>query len=486
MERRLIQLLSFTLLLALIAFGYLSRKPLCINSQIVQRLDIATDRGTVTAYSCEYNEHVPYAPELVDLIQKIEPQLEQLQTLFSVWQVPTQVDLWVFGTDKNIFRIKDQTIILSANLLEEPATLKKAVLKVWYRSLTEKHETRNILLEEVFTDFVLFSIEQNSFSQVFSKARWPYVLQTKSSLCRSPWIPLDLMSGCTKAQTIDAISIRPLLSESLYLGWRNLSHQERNLVILNLGHWLKSEIQLSTSGSEVQDLATASEFVSSILNSLISTSKTQDVVYQKWVQQTEVFLRQKGFSEQAEMSSVELIFELPKKQSLDLKAVSLTAKRAIIKDPESVWLSLENEPFPAITMKDLQAQKTVWFQCEWPSTESILKKSYTTQKLLVVKTCGDVTEAMISDFAKDDLVSISEKYPKLEFVSLHLPSLKMALARDENPWLRLTQGSWKESIRTSTLAMAELSWGELNQLKAPETYQIKAPISAIEMFKINK
>lgn len=484
MERRLIQLLSFTLLIALMTFGYLSRKPLCINSKIVQRIDIATDRGTVTAYACDYNEHVNYSPELVELIQKIEPQLTQLETLFDLWKDGPEVDLWVFSGDKNIFRIKDKSIVVSDHLLDEPATLKKAILKVWYRSLTEKHESQNLLLEEVFTDFVLFSIEQNSFSQVFSKARWPYVLQTKSSLCRSPWVPLDIMSSCQKDSAIDAMSIRPLLSESLYLGWRNLSHQERSLVIKNLSQWLKSEVQLSTSGSEVKDLESASVFVSAILNSMIAASKTQDNLYQKWVQQTEVFLRQKGFAEQTEVSSVELVFELPKVQSLDFKKVSFEMKRSIVKDPESVWLNLESEPFPVDTMKNLKALKTVWFQCEWPSTEKVLEKYKTTQKLLVVKLCDPVTESMLTDLAKEDLLSISEKYPKLEFVSLHLPSLKMALERHEDPWQRLTQGGWKENIHTSTLAMADLSWGELDQLKAPAIFQVKAPISAIELFKI--
>ena len=236
--------LLFLFMFIVVAFAFVSRKPLCIDSRIVEKIDRTSTDGVAEAYRCALYRHVPFDPNLAEWthdlghrLQKLERDLEWLGGLHQKVTISIRSDM------PSYFSIVDHHIYLSESVLRAKGQLEKALLKIWFRERARGIFPRS-LEEESLTDILYFSLRGDlniedpktglELGQDIN-ARWPRVLTSIKGYCHGLWTDVEHLSLCERLVDEDEVradiympSLRPLITQSLIGALSKLSAQERH------------------------------------------------------------------------------------------------------------------------------------------------------------------------------------------------------------------------------------------------------------------
>ncbi len=475
-------------LLVLIAIiVYRSHSILCIDSNIIQNIDLIDGKQESKIYSCNSRKNVPYSATLVEYKTQIESRINLLERVLvdSLGQVP-KFEVHVFKGKKDFLQVSDANIHLSEDLFLRSGVLEKLLIT---QSFQIKLGPINRLLLEAASDLIWYQtvsrkkIPGTDHDLKSQDSQWPQVLMSLNGYCRSSWRLLEHEDFCKKANSnyslslslapID-LSLRPLFSKSWMSAYDSLSVQSRlnfNKKIAPLLLHLQARIRdEETPWRKIENLTE--------VRSLDIQWPDKETVENFW------FAVQKQLSKN-NLNSASLhgqvhfdyVLELERQEEVplllnDLKSKNLKNLNIAIIFKEKLWFS----PFSAALDRNLFKHMTTtnWLksQCGTLNSESI--KSYITKatRFLVYDHCDD-SAVKTESLWKRGLAGFISENKEVSFLQFYMPGFELAFARIQ-----------KEPVLDSQKALSVIGWQNPKWDESLLAHQTQSAIEALEWFRL--
>lgn len=508
--------------LSFVCFGLLSlmvlqmtKRPLCIDSKVVERIDRLTEQGTDTVYRCALNKVTSYSVFFSDNARDLSYRVQQTERLLeSMEPFYRKVQVTIMQDRPYLFRIQGHQIYIGEKLLEAPGHLEKGILKIWYRERNEALFSQQALMEEVVTDFLLYlhggdldiGDPNSKIKTALRKVKWPYVIKSVSAYCDSPWKQSEHFAVCQNKQEavslieqqVVEMSLRPLLVTSWIKSYKGLSVRERFFFTQNLPQLLRSEhspalpltVSAGIPGVQETALLRAADAIKNV-NSFVATSQVMkdSDIHRVFVSNFTNELRSNGFQDAFAEASFDVLYVSRDSLSEGSKVFQQFMKIAkaqpklqmALQDKENLWMLPSRYPIPLKSFGQIKANRTVVEKCGGYNFSYVMDYADMTEKLLVVDHCEAQREIHYSRFLTEGAEGFGAQNKGIAFVQFHLPSLLMKKTELEqvSNVFEFIQKRDVESPSFKSLGWREVHWSE--QAKA---YQPKAYVDAIEWFRV--
>jgi hypothetical protein len=488
---------------------YLSRKPLCIDSKVVERID----RGAETVYQCSQNHHIPFSVYFSRELPGIEARVQQVEKFLErVGPMESRLRLVIVKDKPEYFAIDGNTISMGEAMIEARGHLEKALLKKWYRENSPNLFAYEGLFEEVFTDFAIYLIKgslkiEDPFRGVQTKlngSRWPQVLKSTKAYCQSPWKRSEHYQFCKELAThvdlpsdqILELSVRPLLVSSWVESYRGLGLKDQYQFVKLLKDLISTEhvpeLPLVRTGGVIPDadpLAEASEAIKNVSYYLTSSSLTQySESHRVFITLVANNLGRFGYKESFGGAYFDMIYISDAKlnpASDFFKSFQVMAKKnpkikIAVKDQDRLWMLPSVYPVQWKSLDSIRANRTVYGKCGHYDFNFVWSFANITDKLMIVNTCGD-KKFDLTDYLKDGPEGFGSQNKNVGFIQFHLPSLLMRrdkLSHVDNVYDLVRRREIDNPVFQS------LGWREIKYSEKAEAYQPKSVVDGIEWFKV--
>ncbi|QDK39239.1 hypothetical protein [Bdellovibrio sp. NC01] len=508
--------------LSFACFGVLSllvlqmtRRPLCIDSKVVERIDKLSDKGSDTIYRCAVNKETPYsayfgqqAKELGTRIQQTEKLLESIEPFYK------KIQITIMDEHPLLYRIQGHHLFIGSKLLEAPGHLEKALAKIWYRERNETLFAQQDLMEEVFTDFLVYlqsgdldiGDPNTHLTTAIRKVKWPYILKSVPSYCESSWKQSEHFAICQNVadaegelkEQVTELSLRPLLVSNWIHSYMKLSMKDRYEFVGNLVRILRADHSIPLpmvteqimSAMPEKTLVKAAEAIKNT-NLFISSSKLakDSVAHRTFVANLTNELRSSGFQDAFAEASFDVLLVSQEPLSDDSKTFAEFRKIAkahpelqfALRDQNNLWMLPAQYPIPLATFGQIRANRTIVEKCGGYNFSYVMDYADTTEKLLVVDRCDHSKAVEYGMFLSDGAEGFGIQNKGVAFVQFHLPSLLMKKAELEQV-SNVFEFIQKRDVENPSFK--SLGWKEVRWSQQANAYQPKAFVDAIEWFRI--
>lgn len=487
----------------------MSRKPVCIDSKVVERID----RGTESVFRCSLNRHVPFSPYFDENLPAIEARVQQVEKFVETLAPYKNTYRLVILKDKpNYFLVTNNIIYIGQTLLETRGHIEKALLKAWYRENSQNLFAYENLFEEVYTDFMLYLVKGNlkiedPFRGARTKvggSRWPQVLKSTQSYCQSPWkksehyrfcAELDGQESAMKDQILE-FSLRPLLVSSWIDAYQNLSFSEQYHLVRNMRELIMGdhspELPLVKTGGFVPQsapLLEASEAVKNISNFLMSSNLTKSSeAHRIFVTLVANALNRFGYNDALGGVNFDLLIISDSKivpSSEQFKHYVTLAKqnahtKIAVKDSENLWMLPSIYPIRWKSVESVHANRLVYNKCGSYDFNFVWQFALNTEKLMILNVCKD-QKINLAGYLKEGPEAFGEQNKDIPFIQFHIPSLMMRkdqLAGVDNVYDLVSRREIDSPVFQS------LGWQKLQWSERAQAYQPKSFVDGIEWFKV--
>lgn len=489
------------LLCSLVLFAFVARKPLCIDSKLVERIDSISEKGTATAFRCGMHRHVDYDETIASVNRQLSKRLQKVEK-FLEWIGPlkSRINITLISGKGSTYRLQNREIYANESILMAQGQLEKAIFKIWFRERAHLSLHERPLIEESLTDLIYAAYAgqmdiQDPMSQLLLNedvdAKWPRVLTTTKGLCRSTWKLMDQLSVCenisefdVQDDKLDMNSLRPLISQSLLEAFQKIPSQQRvdllKLIAKNLGTWVFDDSKMGMSALEEsqQNLTEASFALESWIRFLEGISLQFSTLFSN-------DLKIRGYQGVDMMADLDFMI-FSEDLSDDLK---LSMKKEISKldhpvfsawvNQDQIQMNLDAEPLNLKMFGGIKAVKGIYFHCGQPDLAALTKAAGQVQRLLYVNSCN-LNTLKISGFMKKGAVEFALQNPKIKFVDFHSASLLTALHKvpGVNPIEALvSRDRFQHFFR-------QLGWIQPNYDKSADAYRAQSAIEAIDWYRL--
>lgn len=504
--------MSFCLLS--LAIVQMAKRPLCIDSKVVERIDRLAEQGTESIYRCAINKDTAFNTYFHHSLRDIDRRVGSIERLLeSIEPFYRKVQITIITDRPYLFRTQGHQIWMGEKLFEAPGHLEKAIAKIWYQERNAALFAQQELMEEVVTDFLVFlptgdldiGDPDTHIKTALHKVRWPFVIKSVAAYCDSPWKQSEHFNICRNKEEAASVlaglvleaSLRPLLVNSWINSYRDLSAAERFDFLKNMPVFLRSEhnpslpmiTTLAGSGVPATSLLKAAEAIKNV-SSFFSTSRAikEFEVHRIFVTNLTNELRNNGFQEAFAEASFDMLYVSKDKLSNSsdvLKHLQNVAKanskfQIAVRDSESLWMLPSKYPIPLKSFGQIKANRTIVEKCGGYNFGYVMDYADLTEKLLMVDRCDQSAKISFQKYLTDGAEGFGAENKGLAFVQFHLPSLlmkKAELSAVSNVF-DFIQKRDLESPSFRSLGWKEIHWNE--QAKA---YQPRAYVDAIEWFR---
>lgn len=469
-KRSLGPLILGTVCLALVAFAFYSRKPLCIDSKLVERIDRVGANGTASMYRCGLYRKVDYNPKLVQDAENLKPRLQKIETFLSLIGMPNErLNLTIIEGKEDIFRLQGRQVFFSESILRQPLAIEKAVLKAWYRERISQSMFDLRFVEESVTDLMLYAATGKIIEEETTE-KWPQALMVTGEYCTSPWRALEDIASCQNkvgSREINIESLRGLAVQSLASAYVKLEPQEQFQFLMQLNKRI-GELQYvpkqekASTNSEQETIADAAQFLNEWRELVVRVFPAPTRAKMTLYMQQELFAR--GFADSFLSSYFDWVFQLREQdkklfQELLKKSADPRAPSIAVQVGDWVWMLPNKKPVPAKAFESLRAYRGVVIGCGKPDQKALESWAKRVQHLTAVDDCGPEIEVKSAALFHGDLPAFALSNPKIRFMQVHLPSFELSLKRGENPLAvgRLRYHE-KANVYESMLPVAPITW----------------------------
>ncbi len=505
MPNRLVYGISFTVFcLSLVALSFLSRKPFCISSKLVQRIDRVDKTSTKTLFQCNLGIRSDFDENLRNYRDSVESELRSLESFYN-WvggSFPT-IQINILEYQQDIFRQQGNQLFVSQSLFESRQLVSSALIKLWVQNLTEGRLPIGSLLNESLADFISYQVSgslnlNKSFSKSFQPrdkiidalfaSRWPRLLLGKQTYCKSRWRFEGDISFCKSDQESLGFvlqSLRPIITMSLIQSLDEMTISEKVNFYRRLPDFVKAQRPPSNLvGVNLQEPLSAKD-LAVMLEQIKNSIRNADyrlTENQKFAKQFELQLANNGFVGPDKPLKIDQLIEIP----LITDALSQEIKNYSMKHPELTvallsqgqLMILPNQDSVAVSLiGNFESNKKIWVRCQMPSTKQVLENSHNVEKLLIVNQCGDGQLNLIS-YLNKGAEGFALSNQAAAFMSLHIPSLQLALNHSKQSPIELIAGNlWKG------LQINNLSWKRPVFDEKIGAFKILSEINAVDYFR---
>lgn len=506
--QRWISLLLLSLSVTLVALAWVNRPTFCLDSKIVEKIDMVGASGTQSLQACSVSKESRFSEEMKDLKDALETKLRSLERTFDFMGLSfSPVRISIVDSFDPLVRVHPSHLILSRSVLEVEQVLEKAFLLsvlVQKSGVPAQEMTADqVLWAEVFSDLFLYfqngtlavqdPILNKQVSWSGKRIEWPFVLKTKAAYCQEAWRSFFHLSDCQeKGVESDQlfVSLRPFFGSAFSHSLDQLPVNEKVSWFRDVwSAWPTLQIQRFFYGSSVgpeeeQQLADATRGVENWMKNIALWSHRSEV-WAKVFGSVQRELLKLGFRDKSAPVPVDLLVVGGDQGGEEIlkslrEAVLLASQKTVVfvRDNEAQLLP-DLKPFPRVWLGNIQAGQAVLIQCSVPSMAKLKSFATQVQKLMLIRSCqspltlswNQIMRGSVNDFIRDN--------SKVSFIQFHLPSLKSALAkRNLNPIPLLEEGQWSNPF------FQEIGWESPQWDQALKAYKSRAAIEAIESFRV--
>lgn len=488
---------------------YTFKKPLCIDSMVVQKIDRVTTTQTELAYSCHMARPVNYTIELDNYIAKVSPTIDRtILLLNSIKPFKNKVQISIREDRPLMYQIQRNRINIGTQFLQLEHHLSRALIKTWVAENKGSLKMDTSLLDEAMTDFLLYVLTgkvelEDPIDKIRTKlgsVKWPQVIKTTEGYCMSAWKYAEHAEDCLhqlgqdKDEASAAIySLRPLLTSSIIGSYNELNSKQKRDVVQSVPKIL-SEMHLASEKIIESMLIDSNPLHNGMLNInkftdliLSSTLDNRGEIYQ-WYTGITQYLQQYGVTDTFAEAFFDYLIEYNGKldeasafyKELSAAAVKNPDVQIAVKDKKNIWILPSRTALPLTVFNQIQARQIVFMGCDHHNTIHVEQFFKKTEKLMLVNDCNQTITYDFNSLFQGGIKAFIGKNHKFNFVQLHVPSLEM---------IRHEIGSSQnffELVKNRDVNKKEfkmLGWSKVQWKKDLQAYRPEAVIDAIEYFR---
>lgn len=483
---------------------HLNQRPLCIDSKLVERVDIFLGDRVDRIYRCQYQKDVPYSPEFVKIENNLEGRLLALERFFGVIGELERKPTLHIQHDKALqFKIQDGNIFLGKDLVLAKGHLEKAFLRYWIQEKSQIDFAYMELFEEVFSDLLLFALQNKieiadpqslAYTEV-GEVRWPFVLKSLQAYCHSPWKRGEHYSSCANVSSrtnietsVAEMSLRPFLIDVWIKAYGDLTLGERHEFLKGIKQILIQENVLLPKQKDLKvatTLSLAVDAIKSVNATFIAIESGEK--FKKFNYALNNSLFKHGFDKQYAIAHFNFLFEVPhglKPDSEVLKQLSQLASenpmlQIAIKDPKNIWLLPSNFPISVKSFGELRASRLITQRCSETLFSDVFAYADIAEKLFVVENCDD-SALDWQAYIHDGVQGFALSHKDISFMQLHLPSLLMK--REELP----AKSRIRDYLAFSDAPKKSFGWVDNGWQESLGAFRPRGAIDGVEWFRLTE
>lgn len=501
--------MAFVVLLSI--FSFIARKPLCIDSKIVEKIDVefsGQEPEEKSVYRCGYYKRVEFHPELIEIVKEINRRVGAFEKSIEVLGgFKNRLTIRVTSGDQSVISFSNNQIVIPSSSLKRKGQLEKFLLKSWFVENASNELKDRLLYSEVFSDFLFYAIygdmkiddlEHGVSIDAELDSRWPQVLSSEKTYCESVWRSPELKESCARtnlasdSKQIYTMSLRPLLTQAMIEAFEFLEPADKLNFLKNVGgyigrmKYLDKIFGMSVLSKERQSYFDA-VFEVENFKYLFSRIKIESPIAKKFAHYFEFEMKKLGFidAETRSLFDVVIVSESPSQRLLE-KIPSLLRARSkklvAFQTGGYLTVDLKKEPLAMEVVGLVQAHRGILVQCQNPSLEDLRKFSEKFQKIIFVKDCVSESEKSpelnLEDLLIGDIGRFARKNPELKFAEFHLPSLLMAMNRI--PRLEIVESLSKKNWQS----LADLGFENPIFDDSLKAYRSQSAIAFVSLFRL--
>lgn len=475
---------------AIVAFAFVTRKPLCIDSTLVERIDRVTTQGTKSVYACHLRHHVTFDPFFAESIPAWVAALKPLEQSIQYSGVsPKKVSITILDHQKMSFRLHGSEVFIGGPLLQDEETLPYAVIRALIRSRISKSVLADPLIETVLADLIYASVYNRydslalnlgeaSNETVFDSSaekRWLQVLRSKTEYCQSGWRLMEHAEACStqikmKEDQLVLFSARAMIGKSFERALKTLNNAERlRLQESILTDIATLEISPHKFGQTIfepqsQDFFEIAVYVSNLFEALKKSSPHGSAFF-RLIDRAQFEAQILGFKEDYQQTLADVLVRGENLDTAEFEKLSKLARQIpnldlvlTTADKEAVLPSIQM--LPKHRFGEIKAYRTIWFRCGLPSAQEIADQILETNRVLVIDSCKKL-EVDLASYLESGIETFARKNPTAGFIHIHVPSFLHAMKKGQNPFL----------------------WDSAEFVKSANAFRNKGPIQAVDWFR---
>ena len=455
----LIGFLSLFLLVSLGILVELTKKPICLDSSLVAKIERWSTQDVATAYACQRSKWIPYDEIFEQKLPEIAKKLHPLELLLETHLSPSSpwINIVWLENSKNSLRLLDQKIFLSQDLLWDPLTLSDSVARLWIRHQSPGGHLEKSVLEGAFAH--LFNLEAGLTN--------PHL---------RPW----LNSVRTDSQGYLLVgSISKPLGDALFLGLRDLSVGEvtsiRHELIQYISSFTTETLSESDTSATLQELSVKIE---NIFLQLGSNTHSHSEAWLHWIEQSHALMPpfQNQFQSLVKIGP-DLESQLTDFVQTFQDRESLQKPNIIFESNSKVWLGGGSEPLPISSVQAAKAFQLVYLSCRQPLPAIIDQLKSQADHLLIGKHCGPLEKLVFAGLLRGGIGEFAKDNPELSFVLMHTGSLPKESPETYQILNSVNSKQWGNP------ALLDIGWQAPQWDEQIRAFRARSVIDAVESFR---
>jgi len=445
-----------SLYMVLLALILVTKKPLCIDSSGVEKIDRITAEKTESIYRCSSQIRVPYSSYFEQNKEQLEDRIESvLLFLNKIEPLQNRFKITINETRPIEFSIADNNLHIGSGLLDSAGHLERGIFKMWLAERVNNKFDQQNLFSEVAADFLFYAYTgslniEDPLAKVKTKlgvARWPSVLKSKEGYCESPWKISEHYLSCgsieleneLSSQAVLALSLRPLLTSVWVKSYSEMSRRGQIQFLSQFSRYLKtqnlnSEKVIETLMTDAHPLKQGMINIKSITDFLNSSNLVQSQKeFREFYARLAINLQQSGVNDSFAEAYFDYLFEYPDSLSTKsefFKSLTNLANKnpnlqIAVKDQDQIWILPTQSSLPLKTFDQIKTQQQIYFACVGLKDIHIDQFFNQAEKLLLVKGCEQNKKLDFASLISGGVRGFSTQNKNLAFIQFHLPSFEM-------------------------------------------------------------
>lgn len=391
--------LVFTLIMILMAYEVAIKKPLCINSSMVYKIDRITSNKEEAVFGCTSYKKTSFSTYFYENASLLSKRLTQIEYVLQSLQLQTSVSITIASNKWSELKVEENKILIGAEQIYTKLLEKAVVLSALKREKLNLNESilsllAEIIVDEYSADSLLSEIWQESYNELsplqkFSLRQYVFTQISQKKL------PQTESSVDFVLQLVQNVQTTP----SAFAEVLKLKFQKYGL----LESVLEFDVLLQVSQGLKYDINLLQQQAKKFKNSRAALQIENDIYVLPYL--------------------VKLSAEQSKKIKINNRIYVSHNKNTLV-------------PFSQFFKN--------------------------TEKLVVIDAQNQIEKIKLEALFKNNLKSFLLANKQFDFIQFHVPSLQNRLAQlqNTNNYFDLLKKSQKEKIKKQGLGWESLSWAD--------------------------
>lgn len=519
MQKPLILFLSTCTYLCFLGLIWLSKNPICIDSNVVNKIDrvfvVDGKSQSETAFSCQQKQTTKYSASLEETVDQVALTFDKtLMLLESIRPFQNKIQVIINDERPLQYQVEVGKIHLGRQFLDLNYHASRALIKAWVLENKNPHVNSGSadqgLFEESLTDFVLYVLVgrlelEDPVDRTRTKlgaVRWPHVIKNVKNYCLSAWKYAEHIEGCkTEFKDLDRLqnqqatiySLRPLLTSALVASYNDMGWQQKGKLVSKLPYLIKQaymalEKTVESSAANSNPLRVGISSIntfSDLIKSAVTENPSQINLLYSGVMHN---LQNYGVSDLVAQAYFDYLVRYDGDvdtssvfyKNLEKAAVKNPQVQVALMDHQSIWLLPSKTALPLDVFDQIRSRQILYINCERGIRKNLGTFFKKTEKLMLIKDCNQTVVYNFDSLFQSGIKSFITANSKVSFVQLHMASLEMVqgtLSPAQN-FFELLQNHDIERAEFKSLGWSAVQWK-----KDLQAYRPEAVVEAIEYFR---